>query len=115
MRAPSILQPGIAYRPSPGGKWVYPDFYGTYIPECYVSGWGGALDVHHIYPGNPNRRISDENGFWVYLRHDVHMAAHERREPYETLLADLQRECQEEFEKTHTREEFRALIGRSYL
>lgn len=83
---------------------------------CYISGTTYGLDKHHVYPGNPNRRISEENGFWVWLRHDIHMAAHERRPPFDSLLLDLQLDCQRKFEALgHSREEFRALIGRSYL
>lgn len=83
--------------------------------RCYVSGAAFGLDLHHIYKGNPNRKISDEKGFWVYLRHDIHMALHDHRKPFETLERDLREEFQRKYEETHTREQFRALIGCSYL
>lgn len=83
---------------------------------CYITGATQGLDKHHIYGGNPNRKISDQNGFWVWLRHDVHMAAHEHRQPHDSLLFDLRIDCQRTYEAMgHTREEFRRLIGRSYL
>lgn len=82
---------------------------------CFVTGATYGLDKHHVYGGNPNRRISEREGFWVWLRHDVHMAAHERRQPFDTLLDDLRRECQRQFEEMGTRDEFMALVGRSYL
>ena len=84
--------------------------------ECFVTKSTGWLDCHHIYFGNPRRRISDENGFWVWLRHDVHMALHARSEPFSGLDAELKRECQRAFEEQgHTRREFMELIGWSYL
>lgn len=83
---------------------------------CFVTGTPYGIDLHHIYFGNPRRRISDENGFTVYLRHDIHMALHDRRRPWDNLDATLKVACQMEFERRgHTREEFIALIGRSYL
>lgn len=84
--------------------------------ECFVTGATDGLDCHHIYFGNPNRRISDENGFWVWLRHDLHMKLHDRRWPCERLDGLLKSMCQERYEKSGgTRAEFIALIGRNYL
>ena len=66
---------------------------------------------HEIYFGNKNRSISKANGFWVYLSPASHEYIHSN------IHADqiLKEECQLLFEETHTREEFRTLIGRSYL
>lgn len=84
--------------------------------RCIVTGATDGLDCHHIYFGNPNRRISDENGFWVWIRHDVHMRLHDKRPPYELLDKQLKRLCQARFEESvGTREEFMRLIGRNYL
>lgn len=72
--------------------------------------------IEHIYFGNPNRRISEENGFWVWLRHDIHMALHSRTKPFQNLDYELKRACQTAYEYDgHTRDEFRSLIGKSYL
>lgn len=83
--------------------------------ECYLTGSTGALHKHHIYFGNPNRKISEQNGFWVYLKPELHnmskMGVHFNHE----LDMKLKRECQAKFEKTHTRDEFMMLIGRNYL
>jgi len=40
------------------------------------------------------------------------MALHDRDKDLDRYLQQI---CQEEFEKTHTREEFRAIFGKSYL
>lgn len=83
--------------------------------ECYVTRSTAGLDLHHVYAGK-NRQASDRNGFVVYLRHDVHMALHEHRHPFERLDAELRRECQRTFEaQGHSRAEFMAIIGASYL
>lgn len=83
--------------------------------ECYITGATTELNQHHIWMGNPLRQISDDNGFWVWLRWDWHTGAdycvHKNRD----FDLRLKRECQEKFEETHTREEFMKIIGRNYL
>lgn len=91
----SILQPGIK--------------------ECYITGSTIGLHKHHIYFGNPNRRISEENGFWVWLRADWHNMADYGVHFNKELNYQLKRDCQEKFEETHNREEFMRLIGKNYL
>ena len=69
---------------------------------------------HHVYPG-PNRQVSEENGFTVELcpgHHEFTKAAvHENRD----YMILIQEECQREYEKTHTRQQFMDLIGKNYL
>lgn len=73
-----------------------------------------TVHEHHVYPGY-NRQISEANGFKVYLCPEHHefskAAVHEN---YENMRL-IQQDCQREFERTHTREEFMELIGRNYL
>lgn len=86
--------------------------------KCYLTGYEGeGLDCHHIYFGTGNRRISDENGFWVWLRHDMHIQNSNNHTPHNDRDVDLtlKRECQKKFEETHSREEFMELVGRNYL
>ena len=85
------------------------------IRECYITGDTHALHKHHIYFGNPNRRISEAWGFWVWLRWDWHNGAEYGVHFNRDLDLKLKRECQEKYEETHSREEFRKLIGKSYL
>lgn len=83
--------------------------------KCIVTGAVDGLDLHHIYHG-PLRTISDRMGFTCYLNHRVHMALHSHQHPFENLDYELKRACQEAFEGMgHTRREFMAIIGRSYL
>ena len=83
--------------------------------ECYITGDTQGLHKHHIYFGNPNRRISEENGFWVWLRYDWHNGAGYGVHFDRNLDLRFKRECQERYEESHSREEFRRLIGKSYL
>lgn len=90
--------------------------------ECYVSrkklgvSAVGGLQKHHIYAGK-NRKISDREGFWVWLLPYWHTGCNEAVHCRDGAALDLElkRDCQRKFEETHTREEFRALIGKSYL
>lgn len=84
--------------------------------KCFVTkAQGIKLDRHEIYFGTANRKISKRNGFWVYLIPELHnmtsIGVHFNRE----FDLQLKASCQREFEKTHSREEFRELIGKSYL
>lgn len=87
--------------------------------------WGydvtSNLQKHHIF-GGPNRQISEDNGFWVWLIDYNHTGmtantplgfkgVHHNREKD----LELKQDCQRKFEETHTREEFMRLIGRNYL
>lgn len=82
--------------------------------KCFLTGRKGALHKHHIYGGS-NRRISDQNGFWVWLTPEMHNLSNEGVHFDRKKDLKLKRICQEKFEETHSREEFMALIGRNYL
>lgn len=83
--------------------------------ECYICGATRWLEYHHCYAGK-NRQVSDKNGFTCWLceaHHRGTYGVHGKEGAY--LDNKIKRECQEIFELTHTREEFRKLIGKSYL
>lgn len=81
---------------------------------CYITGSTEGLHFHHVYRGR-NRGISDRKGFTVWLRADWHVCSPYSVHEDHRLMLRLQRECQREYEKTHSRAEFIRLIGRSYL
>lgn len=84
---------------------------------CYITGYAGSgLHKHHIYFGDGQRDISDEMGFWVYIRNDWHESEYgvHGRDGHQLDLR-LKRECQRKYEETHSRKEFMSLIGRNYL
>lgn len=84
--------------------------------ECYITGIKRGLEKHHIYFGVKNRAVSDKYGFWVWLTSEFHRGTKgvHGRDGHELDLR-LKRECQREFEKEKSREEFIRLIGKSYL
>ena len=82
--------------------------------QCYLCGRQYGLEVHHIYAGYANRRLSERYGLWVFLCKQCHTGNGGAQYEKELNLR-LKREGQEEFEKTHTREEFRNIFGKSYL
>lgn len=78
----------------------------------YITGYTGETCRHEIY-GAANRRLSKAEGFWVNLLPEVHNKVHLNPDcNYDRFLKEI---CQREYEKTHSREEFRKLIGKSYL
>ena len=83
--------------------------------ECYVTHSINNLHKHHIYSGNGYRKISDQNGFWVWLRQDWHNGSDYGVHFNKQLDLKLKRICQAKYEETHTRDEFMQLIGRNYL
>lgn len=83
--------------------------------RCYVTGAERNLDLHHVFKGS-RRKASDKHGLTVWLEHDVHMAMHDHRRPYETLENELKEVAQQAFEDNGgTREEFMRAFGANYL
>lgn len=84
--------------------------------QCFVCQRFCYPEIHHIYFGNKNRQVSDKMGFVVYLCGECHRGTYgvHGKEGHELDLS-LKRRCQAVFEETHSRDEFRKLIGRSYL
>lgn len=82
--------------------------------ECWFCGKTNELHLHHIY-GNANRNISDKNGFVVYLCLRHHTGSKQSVHLNKNMDLTLKCCCQSKYEESHTREEFRDLIGKSYL
>ena len=79
--------------------------------ECYLCGTTINLHEHHVIHGTSNRKNSECTGLKVWLCFPHHEFVHKNR------IADLQLKefAQQEFEKSHTREEFIQIFGKSYL
>lgn len=80
----------------------------------YFSGATTGLEKHHIYFGNPLRKLSDQYGCWVWLTSEEHRGNNGPHMCRETDLR-LKRECQEEFEALYGHEKFMEVFGRNYL
>lgn len=79
---------------------------------CYLCGSRVADTVRHeIFPGRANRKISKEHGLWVNICVAHHRIVHEN-EDY--AVKHLKKPCQDIFLDTHSREEWRKLIGKFY-
>ena len=83
--------------------------------KCWFCHSQAGLHEHHIYAGTARRKISEENGFKVYLCWFHHNGSaygvHFNR--VNDLL--LKRACQRKYEETGSREDFIKLVGLSYL
>ena len=89
--------------------------------ECYpcekfgiITYWP-QLEEHHIFDGNPGRRISEENGFKVKLCVGHHRIGEKAVHKDIVMMRLLQQDAKREYEKTHTREQWMKLMGRNYI
>lgn len=100
-------------------KSILQDWKVCYLTKMvdFPDSMGGKLDKHHVFFGSSDRKISEDNGFWVWLRHDHHIADAPHDSPHNNRAVDLRlkRDCQRKYEESHTREEFMSLMGRNYL
>lgn len=83
--------------------------------ECYVTHRKSGLHKHHIYAGYGTRQICEREGFYIYLIPELHNLSDKGIHFDKAFDLRIKRLCQAEYEKTHTRAEFMALIGRNYL
>lgn len=81
--------------------------------ECYICKRGGQLERHHVFNGNPNRRLSEKYGAWVYLCPECHREVHK----WVGIRRGLKREAQEALMESEswTEEDFRKVFGKNYL
>lgn len=82
--------------------------------KCFVTGREYGLHKHHVYQGF-NRKHSEKHGFYVWLAPEYHNMSNKGVHFDKDFDLYLKRLCQAEFEKTHTRDEFMEIIGRSWL
>ena len=73
-----------------------------------------GLHKHHVFFG-PNRQRSEEDGMFVYLCMRHHETGPDAAHRDKGSRVMLQVYAQEVYEKTHTREQFIARYGRSYI
>ena len=72
----------------------------------YCGKYSCRLDPHEVYGGS-NRQRSIKNKFVALICRKCH--------DDEEILQIIKKKFQKEYEKTHTRDEFINLIGKSYL
>lgn len=83
--------------------------------ECWVCGTTLSLQRHHVFYGNANRRLSEKYGCWVWLcgRHHTGNVGVHFSPDMDSKLKKYTQECFEN--QCGTREDFRAIFGKSYL
>lgn len=89
-------------------------------PCCYVCGATYNLHVHHCFPGYGRRKVSDEEGCWVYLCGPHHNQSNAGVHFNKSLDLEIRRKCQEAWEQREgidelDHETFIALMGANYL
>lgn len=81
---------------------------------CIICG-SPYVEHHHVFFGTANRKVSDKYGYVVELCHYHHneppMGVHFNKE-FDLML---KQQCQRDFEKNHTREQFIKEFGRSWI
>ena len=83
--------------------------------ECYVCGTTQDIHEHHIFEGTANRRQSEKYGMKIFLCGRHHNMSNQGIHFNKELDISVKQMAQEIFEKTHTREEFKEIFGKSYL
>lgn len=83
--------------------------------ECFVCKTTYNLHDHHIFYGNSNRKNSEKHGLKVWLCGYDHNLSDAGVHFNKELDLELKQHAQRVFEETHTREEFRAIFGKSWL
>lgn len=83
--------------------------------SCYICGYAGRTEEHHIFGGNPNRRLSEKNGLKVHLCYTHHKDSKKGVHFNPELMEELHKVGQKKFEESHTREEFMKIFGKNYL
>ena len=85
--------------------------------ECYISHYIYGLHKHHIFEGTANRRLSEEDGLWIWLRPEWHnmsdRAIHFNKKLDIEIKQMAQQKWQEHYDKT--KEDFIARYGKSYI
>lgn len=91
---------------------------------CYRCGKYGQTEKHHVMSGTANRRLSEEDGLYVYLCHTCHNeppnGVHFNKKTMDWLRNKGQRayECkmiQEGMSPSEAREMFMKRYGKNYL
>ena len=84
--------------------------------ECYVCGTTYNLHSHHIYFGNPWRKLSERYGMKVYLCWLHHEGAYGVHGKYgHELDIKLKKKGQEVFERYYSDLNFKDIFGKNYL
>lgn len=82
--------------------------------RCYFCKQERWLEKHHVFAGTANRRISEQNGLWVWLCHSCHTGTDGAQYDRDKNIS-LKRDAQAAFEETHSHDEWMMLIRKNYI
>ena len=88
------------------------------IPEkCHRCGTEGQMAHHHLIPGTPGRRLSEEYGLIVPLCPKCHEFVHSGKPTAIKALKQMRRfgQLKAMKEQGWTEDQFRSVFGKSYL
>lgn len=80
--------------------------------ECFVCYATRNLHLHHCIHGTSNRKNADKYGLTIWLCYEHHAELHDRNHALDLAIEQM---AQRAFEQTHSREEFRAVFGKSFI
>lgn len=86
--------------------------------RCFICQMAPGTEWHHLIPGNPQRRYSEEDGLKILLCHDCHERIHSSKGSGELLKLKQLGQIQWEMRygtDGHEREQFMARYGRNWL
>lgn len=85
--------------------------------ECFICGSQIWLEEHHIFGGNPNRKLSESYGLKVWLCHGCHneppTGVHHNAVLNNHLKAEAQKRAMKQY--GWTVDDFRVVFGKNYL
>jgi hypothetical protein len=85
--------------------------------ECFLCGSQNWLEEHHVFGGNPNRKLSEQHGLKVWLCHNCHNeppnGVHHNAKTNQRLKADAQRAAM--IWHGWDKDTFRRIFGKNYL
>ena len=84
--------------------------------KCFICSKQIDIHDHHIYFGSAKRKISEKNGFKVWLCQNHHQGTYGvHGSKGHDLDLYLKKTCQLEYEKNHTRDQFIKKKRKNYL
>lgn len=85
--------------------------------KCYICGSRMWLECHHVFGGNPNRKLSEKYGLKVWLCHYCHneppRGVHFNATINQKLKAKAQQKAMDHY--GWSVEMFRSIFGKNYL
>lgn len=82
--------------------------------KCFICGSRVWLETHHIFGGQPNRKLSEKYGLKVKLCHNCHNEPPNGVHHNAERMLWLKKIGQTAFEQHYPELDFRAIFGKNY-